>query len=110
MAKRKTQTERLREVFTFENFKAWVATKDPNETFRYISNCECASAQFAKAHGFPNARAGGHYVRTGDGRGNDPYNEKHHVHYPNEIADAYDRFRQNGGNTFGELLFELNAK
>lgn len=104
-----TEVERLAAVFTVDNFKAWVATKNPNEAFDYIDNRHCATAQFAQAHGFPNARAGGDYVRTGE-ENCTPYDRDTHVEYPREIDEAYGRFQRNRGNTFGELLFELNAK
>lgn len=101
------EVERLREVFTLENFKAWLATKPANEAFDYGSNTACATAQFAQAHGFPNARAGGDYVRTGE-ENCTPYDRDTHVEYPADLDEAYHRFNRNNGNTFGELLFELN--
>lgn len=100
------ETNRLREVFTIENFKAWVATKDPNEKFDYHNNKACGSAQFIQANGFPHGRAGGAYVRTGeDGSTDDEY----HVAYPEALIAAYATVPRTDGKwvTFGDLLKAL---
>ena len=46
-------------MITLDGFKAWLATKDPNELVRYSSNTNCVVAQYYKqALGKPNVWVG----------------------------------------------------
>lgn len=54
--------DRLAELVTVKNFRAWLVTKDPDETFNYGDNHACVVAQFVKS--FPEFQ--GREVGVGD--------------------------------------------
>lgn len=45
-------------MFTTEQFKEWLRTKDPNEGFKYTNPGQCAYAQFLRANGVSQPNVG----------------------------------------------------
>lgn len=54
-------------LWNLDNFINWLETKDPKDTYRYDSVCDCLLSQYMQAQGFPLAEHFGmnHYSLTG---------------------------------------------